>query len=135
MRISDWSSDVCSSDLARGVVIGIVGAIQVELVVDRRLLFDRLHGRQLRLLAPFGAGRIVVTRTVLLRGCIELRARRQWQRAPVVRLSLGWLFEPRRRQHALLDAPILELARLLTVDRRSAELGSAAGVESGCNCG
>src|SRR3546814_17260968 len=91
MRISDWSSDVCSSDLlprdalhdlvqptcARSVVIGVVGTIEVELVVDRRLPLDRLHRSQLRLLTPFGASRVPVAGTVLLRVCIELRPRRR----------------------------------------------------------
>src|SRR3546814_13719701 len=30
MRISDWSSDVCSSDLAKGVTIAVVGSARLH---------------------------------------------------------------------------------------------------------
>ena len=91
---------------------------------------SKYPNRPVRLLTPFGASRVLVAGTVLLRGCIELRPRRQWQDAPIVRLSRGWLRKRRRRQHALLKAAILEVARLLRADRRQPRddgLGSVAG--------
>src|SRR3546814_19890539 len=53
MRISDWSSDVCSSDLVLGAITGIIGSIQATEVfkkilgignplVNRLLLVDAL---------------------------------------------------------------------------------------------
>src|SRR3546814_4242694 len=39
MRISDWSSDVCSSDLFEGVVVEAVGGIQC-IAIDRVQLFQ-----------------------------------------------------------------------------------------------
>src|SRR3546814_7687007 len=41
MRISDWSSDVCSSDLAAGAVVA-QGAQHVELVIAQGVVLRRL---------------------------------------------------------------------------------------------
>src|SRR3546814_9866054 len=50
MRISDWSSDVCSSDLVAAPAIALVdGAVPVELVIPCRCPGRRLH-------REFGAG-------------------------------------------------------------------------------
>src|SRR3546814_12519237 len=45
MRISDWSSDVCSSDLADRPGLACPGKDKVELAGDRILLEERLAER------------------------------------------------------------------------------------------
>src|SRR3546814_9114734 len=81
MRISDWSSDVCSSDLAhvddllvvgdRLQVIGVggIGAARMQLDetvegVDRLvvgiLLIERVGGHELGLGGPFGVGMLAL---------------------------------------------------------------------------
>src|SRR3546814_4156892 len=55
MRISDWSSDVCSSDLAVQMVAEPVDQVEVGIAADRRHLDelpDHVEGR----LARFGHG-------------------------------------------------------------------------------
>src|SRR3546814_15487724 len=64
MRISDWSSDVCSSDLSLERALGFVGFAEVHRLVGvaaagqlagLRLRFYPMDGRQLQLHALFVA--------------------------------------------------------------------------------
>src|SRR3546814_3478221 len=43
MRISDWSSDVCSSDLLAGTFLKVTGFIALMLIVGRRIIPVALH--------------------------------------------------------------------------------------------
>src|SRR3546814_2344200 len=56
MRISDWSSDVCSSDLREGAIIPLWLNGLERKDRDRRLEWQRraLHGRRPRLRRPIG---------------------------------------------------------------------------------
>src|SRR3546814_17452032 len=39
MRISDWSSDVCSSDLLAGIIIKTRSQIRIRLTINQNMIF------------------------------------------------------------------------------------------------
>src|SRR3546814_4997675 len=76
MRISDWSSDVCSSDLAKA---GAIGAAQAEAVVD--------HPVEAGLVVPVAPEQVIIR---IADGSVERQ-----------RLEKGLVGEDRHRQFEL----------------------------------
>src|SRR3546814_5824092 len=70
---------------ARGVLIGIVAGIDLELVLDRFIGLDGFRAAQFWLVPALGVGRILVLRSTAVGGHRDRWRRRKGQRAPVVR--------------------------------------------------
>src|SRR3546814_1782925 len=89
MRISDWSSDVCSSDLDRPLVRGV--EMGGRLVQDqyRGILEEGAGDRDTLALAAREAGAALADRRVQAVGqsCDELRQRRVLDRGQELRLA------------------------------------------------
>src|SRR3546814_6740584 len=82
MRISDWSSDVCSSDLPPVCVLHLLG-----IAVDRLLLDSQ----------DLPVGQFVVERDVDDRPGVRLETHRQFVVAPVAHIGDAGLGEQARR--------------------------------------
>ncbi|WP_406586600.1 hypothetical protein [Asaia lannensis] len=61
--------------VARGFILGLVSVcVDLERIVDRHRLLDRLHPVEFRLLTALGFGRIVIGSRCRLAGLGDLRA-------------------------------------------------------------
>src|SRR3546814_1413415 len=109
---------------ARGVLIGIVAGIDLELVLDRFIGLDGFRAAQFWLVPALGVGRILVLRSTAVGGHRDRWRRRKGQRAPVVRSGRCRLHQVRRRYDALLTPTILRVSRLLRSEEHTSELQS-----------
>src|SRR3546814_4740768 len=66
MRISDWSSDVCSSDLPVELLIGFEQFLPVGCKIVRHAIEGTAQGSNLIALRPFGNTDLEIARTDLL---------------------------------------------------------------------
>src|SRR3546814_12595920 len=76
MRISDWSSDVCSSDLADATEV-VAAEVEEEARYERAGVLDRRRIAGTQLLVHLDEGLVLVGRRVLVEGELDERMLRR----------------------------------------------------------
>src|SRR3546814_7617167 len=132
MRISDWSSDVCSSDLLARGIGRVTGAVVLRSDVVRKELFELAPDQPAG--APYQEGIYGPETTTAVYGEVLSRAERALRLGEIVVLDASWTDEAARakarRVAEATASDVVELRCVAPADVAAARLVARAAARS-----